>query len=109
MMGPLVTAALAVFFIVASGWFWPHCAEPMLRYVRAPTLARRIVLLVTVVAIIGQIVRIAALVFDVDAFAPFALVVVTGALWIVVVGLGYLTDYRWLVRVCRAVDGRSFR
>ncbi len=98
---------VAIASAVVFAWFLTHCADPMLRYVQAPASAQRVIQVFTFAAIVGQILFAASRVLGLWLFAAYVAVVVTAVLWLLVVGVGYLTHYRWLVRGCRLVEGRS--
>jgi len=52
---------------LGTAWVWLHCAEPLLRYLRAPRLATRIVVAITVVGIAAQALRATVVVLDEDS------------------------------------------
>lgn len=94
----VLALAYYAFIVVGVAWFWLHCAEPELRYARAGARARRVVLGITLLAI--AVNAFDALITATQLAVPglWWATTITGALWIVVVGLGYLQHYRTLIQ-----------
>jgi hypothetical protein len=94
----LVGAALAA-------WFWPHCAKPALRMSDARPIAYPIGLGITALLIgafaIGLVARLAHA-------SPLGvmIMIVTGALWMVVVGATLWPRYSILLRLFARRPGR---
>jgi hypothetical protein len=97
----------AVLLIVAIGyaWFWPHCARPMLVWRHAGPWTYRLVLWVTIVAVATYVAVL------LSRFASFRYAfgtpvwwatVIAFVSWVAIVGIGYLDQYRTLMRVTRA-------
>lgn len=99
--------ALDVFLIALAAWFWPHCARPALVARRATPLAHRLVLGVTVLVIAGYTLSAAAKLVPIDGATVWWTTTIIGALWVLVVGLGYLQGYELLVRATGRVGPRS--
>lgn len=93
---PLYVAGL-VLISVGMAWFWTHCARPALRWMTAPPWAFRIILAITVAAAVAPLIRSVSVLTDELETVSYWLFGITGAMWIVVVGLGY-PRYRILVR-----------
>jgi hypothetical protein len=81
-----------------TAWFWPHCARPALIALRAAPVAHWLVLGVTVLTVVAYAL---AAVADIAGFyggARWWITLVVGGLWFLVVGLGYLQNYKLLLR-----------
>jgi hypothetical protein len=96
-----LSLALDILVVALSAWFWRDCARPALTAQRASPIAHWLVLGVTVLTIFAYAL------FAVDDLAQFLgptrwwIALITGALWISVVGLGYLQNYALLLRLTR--------
>jgi len=95
-----MAAQIAVGLIYAAlvTWFWPHCASPCLRLSRARPMALQIALAVTVVAVAGSLLTVALVALGRRDMA-FVAWSVPGLAWLLVVGIGFETQYRLLIRV----------
>ena len=94
----VLALAYYAFIVVGVAWFWLHCAEPELRYQRAGVRARRVVLGLTLLSI-GAVITASRLAVP----GLWWVTTITGALWILVVGLGYLQRYRFLIQATGSV------
>lgn len=96
----LLAAILAPCGIVFTVWFWRHCAKPSLAFHRARRSAIGLLLALSVIATVayGYFVVRVGLPLDlrrvVSPIAQGVLVV-----WFAIVGLGYLNDFRVLIRL----------
>lgn len=97
---PLVRMA----FVVIAGWFWLHCARPCLVAMRARVTATRLVLGVTLVSMAVYAAAAVARITGVAGSITYQLMVVSGVAWMLVVGGGYLTQYRILIRATGGPD-----
>lgn len=106
-MDPL-SLAWKLFTIAAAALFWSHCARPTLRAQYASPLAHRVVLDTTILLMttytLELVSELAALELSVWIYGLFMLIWVT---WILVVGLGYLQGYRFLIRATGERHPRS--
>jgi hypothetical protein len=90
--------AVGLIYAALVCWFWPHCASPSLRLGRARPAALRIVRAVTVIAVGGSVLAL-ALVAAGRRDVAFVAWSVPGLTWLLVVGIGFETQYRLLIRV----------
>lgn len=92
---------LAVYALIVAGtaWYWPHCAQPALARGQGSALARRVVFAVTVLTIAAYATAIVSTIAQVRVPGMWWITTIVGAIWIVVVALGYFQDYRFLLRV----------
>jgi hypothetical protein len=81
-----------------AAWFWPHCAKPSLTALRAAPAAHRIVLGITVLTVVGFGLAAVADIARIYGGTRWWITLIVGALWILVVGLGYWQDYKLLRR-----------
>ncbi len=95
---------LPIVFALLAGWFWGHCARPCLAFYHARPPAMHLVLGTTILAIVGNLISAVAQITDTSARIVWWLGVATSFAWIVVVGVGYLTGYRLVIR---ATGGRD--
>jgi hypothetical protein len=90
--------AVGLIYAALVSWFWPHCASPCLRLSRARPAARGIVLAVTLMAIVGSLLTVALVAIG-ERDVAFVVWSVPGLTWLLVVGIGFETQYRLLIRV----------
>jgi hypothetical protein len=81
-----------------AAWFWPHCAKPSLTALRAASAAHRIVLGITGLTVVGCALAAVADIARIYGGTRWWITLGVGALWIFVVGLGYLQDFKLLRR-----------
>jgi hypothetical protein len=93
-----VQIAVGLIYAALVAWFWPHCASPRLRLSRARPAALQIALVVTVIAVAGSLVTV-VLVATGRRDMAFVAWTVPGVAWLLVVGIGFETQYRFLIRV----------
>jgi hypothetical protein len=81
-------------------WFWPHCAVPALHEYRASPLAHQVGFALTAAMIVVPFVVVAG-----DMLAPSsgwrALLLLTGFLWLGIVGSTQWPEYAPLLRLHR--------
>jgi len=94
----LLVLALDAFTVIVVAWFWLHCADPELRFVRAGGLARGVVLGISLLTMLVQAFDALTVVAHFHVPGQWWVITMTGALWIVVVAVGYLQRYRFLLR-----------
>ena len=95
----ILPVAIDILVVVLAAWFWPHCARPALTAQRATLLAHRIVLGLTVLTIATYAFAAAARMAQIDGATLWWTTTIIGAIWILVVGLGYLQRYELILRV----------
>jgi hypothetical protein len=101
-----VGTLIAIAFIPMVIWFWRHCARPMLASLRAPRAAFRIIITVTSIAVVANGLVAIAAVADVAGSTTWLVGLVGQGAWVIVVGFGYLQEYRFLVRATRGAASR---
>lgn len=94
-----LSLVLDIVIVVLAAWFWPHCARPALTAERASAVAHSPVLGVTVLTVITYSLLAVDDVTQVFRATRWWVYLITGGLWIAVVGLGYLQNYAWLRRL----------
>jgi len=100
----VLSLAVEIVIVALAAWFWRDCARPALIARRASSLAYGLVLGVTVLTIVVHALVIAAEIAGIGGgAAQWWITLIVAALWISVVGLGYLQGYALLLRV----TGRS--
>jgi len=99
----VLALAYYAFIVVGVAWFWLHCAEPELRYQRAGVRARRVVLGLTLLSIGVNAFDAVITASRLAVPGLWWVTTITGALWILVVGLGYLQRYRFLIQATGSV------
>ena len=97
-MVEIVGVLLGIATIVLAAWFWPHCARPCLDAAHARPAARRIVLAVTDLFVAAALIDVVARIALGPGRPTFWLFTSTGIVWALIVGAGFFTSYRWLIR-----------
>jgi hypothetical protein len=92
---------LDILLIPVTAWFWSHCAEPALTFRDASRLAHRLVFVATLLMIAASGVAIAGEFAMVGRAVAYWISSVLWVVWVVVVGLGYFQDYRFLRQATR--------
>ena len=96
----VLTVILDALFVVTVGWFWLHCARPELEHHAASWLARGMVLGVTCLAMVVYGLDAVIRLVEPDLRGAWGWATTfAGALWIVVVAIGWWQSYRTLVRI----------
>lgn len=90
--------SLDIVVVALAAWFWPHCARPALTAQRAAPGAHWLVLGVTVLTVAAYALAAPAEIARIGGASRWWITTIIGALWIVVVGLGYLQNYALLRR-----------
>lgn len=93
--------------VVGSTYFWLHCAEPVLRATDAPRAARRVVFWVTAFVVAAFALDAAAYLTEIGEDVVRPLAQLAGPLWTIVVALGFLQDYKFLIRLGAKLDAQS--
>jgi hypothetical protein len=101
---PLTLVRLILDLVLAVGyaWFWVHCARPMLVWRQAGPWTYRLVLWVTTFTVatwVGEFLAQLARMRFAFGMASWWAAVVVGTLWLAIVGIGYLNQYRILMRL----------
>jgi len=99
-----VQVALAIVYAGLIAWFWPHCAEPCLRANRARTVAIRLMFGLSVVAAAASLLTVLLLIGGQRDLAG-VLWSIPGIVWLLVVGVGFLTGYGLLIRMTGGPEG----
>jgi hypothetical protein len=94
----LLYALLGVLLLVLAPWFWVHCAKPMLGYRSAGPMTTRLLFGITAYTVVAEAVFVSA---TVSGHLSQFMWSIAGLPWLVIVGLPYLGDYRFLVRLTR--------
>lgn len=94
--------ALAAFIVAMTAWFWSHCAQPALAQRRGSDVAQRIVLVVTVLMVAAYAAEVLITVAQIRVSGMWWITTIIGAVWIVVVAIGYVERYRTLLQLTGA-------
>lgn len=97
----VLSLAVDILIVGLAAWFWPHCARPALTAQHASAVAHWLVLGVTVLTVITYSLFAVDDVTEVFRATRWWIYLITGGLWIAVVGLGYLQNYALLLRLTR--------
>lgn len=100
-----------VAFVIVAAWFWLHCARPCLLAAGARRAARNLVLGVTLLVMAVSLVDAVTQITNRQGLITYWLGMVGWVAWMLIVGVGYLTEYRTLIRFTGGPDfsGRRTR
>lgn len=98
-------SALGFVALAAIGaWFWPHCARPSLVASGARPLALRLVLAVSVALVAANVGVVLSRVTGTAEQAVWSVGQAASVAWILVVGVGYWTEFKLLIRLTGGAD-----
>jgi hypothetical protein len=100
----IINVLLGLGAVVLAGWFWLHCARPCLVAFGARPVALQIVLAISVLLGAANLVWLGSLVSHVGRSVAWWALMATFLAWIIVVGLGFLNSYKFLIRLTGGRD-----
>jgi tellurite resistance protein TehA-like permease len=99
-----IDAVVPVAFVIIAAWFWRHCARPCLLAAGARRPAMNLVLGVTLLAMVVYLVDAVTQITNRQGLITFWLALVGSVAWILIVAVGYLNEYRALIRFTGGPD-----
>lgn len=99
-----ISAIAPVALAAIGAWFWPHCARPSLVASGARPLALKLVLAVSVVYVAANVGVVVSQMTEVWEQAAWSLGQAASVAWILVVGVGYWTEFKLVIRLTGGAD-----